>query len=110
MHVASYVDGARDAARVKCVPNPAHRVAAIKSAPGRSGSITVDGQLQEMRRARDAGIIVADRLLADVAQRVVVQVERPARHPRKIRLDLGLVLRGRGMMVDDRIFASSSMA
>ena len=50
---------------------------------------------QEMRRAGDAGVVVADRLLAAVAQRVVGQVEPAVDEARQVVLDARLVLRGR---------------
>ena len=40
-----------------------------------SGSVTVDGELEEVRRARDAGVVVSDRLFAAERQLLVAQVQ-----------------------------------
>ena len=67
-------------------------------------SVTLDGQLEEVRRAGDARIVVADRLLAAQRQLVVGQIDVALDDGTQVLLDRALVLRGRrdDPRVDDR--------
>src|SRR4051794_14500437 len=57
-----------------------------------------------MRRARDARVVVADGLLAEVAQPVVLELEVAGEEAAQGGLDRGLVLRGGrdGLRLEDR--------
>src|ERR1019366_4342216 len=62
---------------------------------GAAPSPTLDGQLEEVGRAGDAGIVVADRLLAAQRELLVGKVEIAFDHRAQVLLDRELVLRGR---------------
>ncbi len=62
--------------------------------PPRGASATVDGQRQEVGRAGDARVVVADRLLAAKRQLLVGEVEAGFDDGAQILLDRELVLRG----------------
>ena len=56
------------------------------------GCVALDGEFQEVGRAGDAGIIIADGLLATPLERFLVEVQVAFHHRAQIRLDLQLVL------------------
>src|SRR5262249_31595781 len=70
----------------------------------RRPSAPVDLEGQEVRRARDARVVVADRLLAPEAELVVGEGPRASDDASEVVLDRLLVLRGRGndLRVEDR--------
>jgi hypothetical protein len=80
------------------LPTPSTRVVTV-----------VHRQVEEVGRARDARVVVADRLLAPPLQRVVVEVEVRLDEVEQVLLDRGLVLRGRrhDHRVGDRAPSSS---
>ena len=67
---------------------------AVLSTPITSTLGALDGELEEVSGTGDAGIVVADRLLAAQRQRLVGQVDPVAHDRAQILLDRELVLRG----------------
>src|SRR5450631_2338607 len=68
----------------------------MTTAPARENALgTLDVELEEVRRARDARVVVADRLLALPLQLVVGQVEVAGHEAAQVLLDRTLIL-GRG--------------
>ena len=61
----------------------------------RAAHVRLNRQIEEMRGAGDARVVVADALLAAIADDVVGLVQQRRRDRRKIGLDARLVLRGR---------------
>ena len=54
-----------------------------RSRTARGPSPALDGEVEEVRRARDARVVVADRLLAQCGERGVVEMQVGRRRPRR---------------------------
>src|SRR5436305_10343254 len=58
-------------------------------------SRAIDREIEEVSRAGDAWVVVADRLLALPAQLLIAEIQPAGDEPAQIVLDAGLILRGR---------------